>query len=161
MKHTVKKQRTPRRGLNYEFGASSWLLERDWIMQAVVTFFFFFFKNLVFLFDSLPWRGKRKKWWWILPPRRAENKNIWEEGSTTYKLCINNKQRQMSRNPREVKKTPSVTLIIWFDFFLWMSLNLRLCTESAEQNFLCHARCLISITHYQYWRNQLRWFSEH
>lgn len=61
MKHTVKKQRTPRRGLNYEFGASSWLLERDWIMQAVVTFFFFFFLKILSSFLILfPGGGKEK-----------------------------------------------------------------------------------------------------
>lgn len=55
IKHTVKKQRILRRGLN---SVSSWLWERDWIVWALVSCFFL---NLVFLFYYLPWRRKRGK----------------------------------------------------------------------------------------------------
>lgn len=80
-----------------------------------------FFLNLVFLFYYLPWRRKRGKerngdGFFLLDRKKREN--IWEEGTTICKLCINSQQHKMLRNSREVKKALFVTLIICFDFSL-------------------------------------------
>lgn len=129
MNHTVKKQRrTKKFGLGFA----------------------------CFVFSSLEKeKRKRKEWWWILPPRQ-EKENMQEEGPSIYKLCINSQQHKMPRHSREVKRALFVTLMTWSDsLFFWMSPKLRLCTESAEQNFLCYARCLISITRYRDRRSKL------
>lgn len=110
MKHTVKKQRTPR--ILRVFMA----VGKGWVCVGCHGLFFFL-SCLPFLLSSLESkRGKEKNGDGFFLLDRKKRENFLEEGPAIY-----NHQQYTAQNIKESQgseKALFVTLIIWFDFSL-------------------------------------------